>query len=181
LARTLELKYDKVNSYFSGKAEPGSEFWRLLAEKFPNTDIMHLVTGFKNAIPIADDWKEIPILDHIPAGPLVQGFGERGTLGHVRLPCSDPQAFVLVVDGTSMSPEIMENDMVLCSPKEPFVNGKVYAVVAGEDEHTLKRVRRDWKSGSYILIPTNKEFLTEHVPEEQIIRLVRVIQVLRDY
>jgi SOS-response transcriptional repressor LexA len=124
--------------------------------------------------------REIPIIDRIPAGPLTQGFGEGGIIGYFRSTIKDIDAFGLLVTGFSMSPEIQEDDIVTCSPMEPFVNGKIYATVVGDGEQSLKRVRRDERAKAYSLIPSNKEFPTIYVPEEQIIKLIRVVEVRRD-
>jgi SOS-response transcriptional repressor LexA len=146
-------------------------------EKFSlatSEDVIYLLTGKK------DDERVIPVVDKIPAGPLTQSFGEAGVIGHVRTAVKDVEAFGLLVTGTSMIPEIQEEDIVICSPSMPFVNGKIYAIVVGEGEQSLKRVRHDTRSHAYALIPTNKEFPTLYVPEPQVIKLVRIAEVRRD-
>ena len=124
--------------------------------------------------------REIPIVDRIPAGPLTQGFGEEGIIGSIQADLNDENAFGLIVSGVSMWPEIDEEDIVLCSPREPFVNGKIYAAVIGVGEQTLKRVRYDKRSRAYALIASNKEFPTVYVPEEQVIKLVRIVEIRRN-
>lgn len=150
-------------------------------EKFANATgerLFALLTGAET-FEIGDE-REVPIVDRIPAGPLIQGFGEIKNLGAIRTSLKDPDAFALIVSGISMTPEIQEEDVVICSPRIPFVNGKIYAIVVGEGEQSLKRVRYDRRSQSYALIPSNKEFPTLHVPEQQVLRLVRVVEVRRD-
>lgn len=132
-------------------------------------------------VPIERDGDaDVPIVDRIPAGPMMQGFGEEGILGYMRVGVKDPDAFALVVHGVSMYPEIHEGDVVICSPRASFQNGKVYAVVIGEGEQSLKRVRHDTRSKSYALIPSNKEFPTLYVPEVQVLKLIRVVEIRRD-
>jgi SOS-response transcriptional repressor LexA len=142
--------------------------------------VIELLGGFDRQSIAEVERREVPIVDHIPAGPLSQAFGESGIIGYIMSDIRDDGAFALVVSGASMAPEIQENDIVLCSPKEPFVNGKVYAIVVGEGEQSLKRVRFDPRSESYALIPYNKEFPTLYVPKEHILKLVRVIEIRRD-
>ncbi|HEY3874752.1 MAG TPA: LexA family transcriptional regulator [Candidatus Kapabacteria bacterium] len=176
-AKTAEVSVRAWQEWERGNTEPSIS----ALEKFADVtgiNLFTLLTGVET-IPIPAG-REIPIVDRIPAGPLTQGFGEGGIIGSVQADIDDENAFGLIVSGVSMWPEIDEEDIVLCSPKEPFVNGKIYAAVTGEGEQSLKRVRYEKRSRAYALIPSNKEFLTVYVPEEQIIKLVRVVEIRRN-
>ncbi len=160
-----------------GESDPGIE----AVEKFSSAtgeNLFFLLTGEK-PIEIKDQ-REIPIIDQIPAGPLTQGFGELSRMGSVRSDIKDPDAFALLVKVSSMVPEIQEGDVIVCSPRAEFANGRIYATVVGDGEQSLKRVRYDRASLSYVLIPSNKEFPTLYIPENQIVKLIRVAQVHRD-
>jgi len=165
--------------YERGESSPGIEALERYAIN-RNVSLYYLLSG-EEASPHGEPLEvDIPVLDHIPAGPITMGFGEYGILGYIRSEVRDPKAFALIVSGFSMSPEIQEGDVVIVSPLEPFVNGKIYATVTTKGEHSLKRVRRDEKAKAYALLPTNKEFPTLYIPENEILRLVRVVEVRRN-
>ena len=92
---------------------------------------------------------------------------------------NDKDLFSLRIRGSSMEPEISEGDLVVCAPNKPFVSGKVYVVVTDESEATVKQVWR--KSNGYELVARNPEFPMLFLPDEKVIRLRRVIEVMRKY
>lgn len=125
--------------------------------------------------------RTIPIYATIHAGSLTQWIPDEPEIGRLELDVTEADAYSLLVHGSSMSPEIQEGDIIVLSPRAPFLNGKVYAVISGDSEHSLKRVRYDTSAKAYALIPSNREFPTVYIPEQQIIKLIRVMESRRDY
>jgi repressor LexA len=121
--------------------------------------------------------RTIPIYATIHAGNLTQWIPDEPQIGELELDVTEPDAYSLLVRGSSMYPEIQEGDVVVCSPHRPFVSGKIVAVVIESEEATVKRIFR--RSNGYDLVPTNPEFQTKFVPDEKIIRIDRIIQIRR--
>jgi SOS-response transcriptional repressor LexA len=179
-AEYIGVSYDKLQSYIQDKAEPRQEFWSKLKHKFPNADISLIMIGFPGLS--AEDYtveglERVPVLAVIGAGSLSHGFRDEEVIEWVwAMRVKDKDTFSLKITGDSMVPEIYEGDYVLCAPRRPFVNGKIYAVVAGDSEHTIKRVFKERQG--YRLVPSNPEYDSTLIKDEDIIKLVRVVQVL---
>ena len=95
----------------------------------------------------------IPILSEIPATNGLdaqaahdQGIGE-GYVSRAVVGIEDPTAYLVRVTGDSMSPTLVQGDLIACSPaavrEHGFEEGGIYALRLGselDDEATVKRV-----------------------------------------
>jgi repressor LexA len=180
-AKKLGLSYDKVLGYKLGRSDPNTEFLKLLKARFPQVDLTWIITGEKE-IGIASDevTSNVPILHDINAGIATLGFGDQEILGYLAVSgFKDRDLFALRIKGASMEPEISDGDFAICSPYREFINGKIYAVVVGDSEATLKQVWK--KEGGFELVARNPEFRTQFVETEKMIKLYRVIEVVKKY
>ncbi len=75
--------------------------------------------------------------------------------------------------------KISEGDLVVCAPMKPFISGKIYVIVTDDSEATVKQVWR--KEGGYELVARNPEFATIHLPDEKVMKLIRVVEITRKY
>jgi phage repressor protein C with HTH and peptisase S24 domain len=131
----------------------------------------------------------IPILGAIPAGngegtqwAYDQGIGEgyvsRGAVG-----VEDPLAYAVRVTGDSMAPELMDGELVICSPtavqENGFEEGRIYAIRFGADlnhDATIKRVHLISTASQEIeLVPENPRHPRIKVKTQQIDRAARVV------
>lgn len=117
----------------------------------------------------------VPLITRIPASGLTLGFEDIPVEEWVVTSVSAPNAFALRAHGDSMSPKIEDGDTVVCAPDQPFENNKIYAVVAGESEHTLKTVKK--VEGGFLLVPFNQAFDTLFVPESKLVKLYKALKV----
>lgn len=175
---SIGWEYDTVRSYEEGRAEPGSDFYKRLLEVYPDANILYIMTGVHPESLAKINAKEIPILHDVKAGDPVLGFSDIEKIGTMfTTNTKDKDLFGLRVRGNSMEPEISEGDFVICAPLKPFVSGKIYVVVTDESEATVKQVWR--KEGGYELVARNPEFPTIHLPDEKVIKLIRVIEITK--
>lgn len=178
-AKKLQIPYDRLSSYERNRAEPNSGFFLAMLAEFPDVDIGWIMTGSKTQVlsPVEISELEIPVVEEITAGGLTL-FLDQSIVGRtVTTNTKDKDLFGLKVRGDSMFPEVQEGDIVICAPHRGFVNGKIYAVTCAGGETTIKRV---WKrTGGYELVPTNSEFTSTFVDDDQMCRLVRIVQIQR--
>ena len=138
LSRMTGLTQVAIRNYMRGIKVPNSQAMVKLSRSL-NTTIDYLLKGTTIRQTL------LPILYKIPGGSpemisdgdYPAGFGEefvdRGDI-------TDPNAFVLIVDGDSMSPRINSGDMVIISPNSPIHTRSIAAVAINNEEKTLKRV-----------------------------------------
>lgn len=177
-AELLGWEYDTLRSYEDGRAEPGGDFFKKLVEVYPDANVTYIMTGveFTKFAPLAV--KELPILNEVRAGMPIMGFNDEDVIGVTYTSnMTDKDLFALKVKGDSMEPEISEGDIAVCAPHRPFVNGKLFIVVTDDSEATIKQVWK--KDNSYGLVARNPEYPLITLPEEKVIKLIRVIQIVK--
>ncbi|MDO4540208.1 MAG: XRE family transcriptional regulator [Syntrophomonadaceae bacterium] len=130
----------------------------------------------------ADDMVSIPVLGTVPAGVPVEAIEDtqgweliskelarRGTY------------FALIVRGSSMEPRIMPGDTVIVRQQPDVENGDVAVVMVGNEEATVKRVRKYCDGIS--LLPNNPAFAPTFFPyregEESPVRIIGKVVELR--
>lgn len=119
----------------------------------------------------------LPVLGHIPAGPLAEAIEETDSfideIGD--LLAHKPGDFLLRVQGTSMIGDgILPGDLVLLRPDVHIHSGEVAAVQVGE-EATLKRVHFQPGENTVVLRASNPAYVDMVVPADQ----VRVVGAYR--
>ncbi len=175
-AESVGWEYDTLRSYEDGRAEPGGDFFGKLIEVYPDANVTYIVTGINSKELTWAPVKEIPILHEVRAGMPIMGFGDEDIIGVTYTAnTTDKDLFALRVKGDSMEPEISEGDIAVCAPHRPFVNGKLFIVVTQDSEATIKQVWK--KEGGYGLVARNPEYPLIFIPDENIERLIRVIEI----
>lgn len=120
---------------------------------------------------------KVPLITRIPASGFRLGFEDVQVEDWIYTTVSAAGAFALKAHGDSMSPKIEDGDVIIVAPDQPFENNKIYAVIAGESEHTLKTVKRI--EGGYLLVPFNQNYDTLFVPEPKLIKLYKALNVVK--
>ena len=175
-AESVGWEYDTLRSYEDGRAEPGGDFFTKLVEVYPDANVTYIITGINSSEFTLAPVKEIPILNEVRAGMPIMGFSDEDVIGVTYTSnMTDKDLFALRVKGDSMEPEISEGDIAVCAPHRPFVNGKLFIVVTDDSEATIKQVWK--KDGSYGLVARNPEYPLITLPEEKVIKLIRVIEI----
>lgn len=182
-ATLMDITYDKLQSYIQEKAEPRHEFWELIQQKFPSTDITYIITGKSQKLDpnidfaLAREIVKVPIVNDIPASGFVRSFEDMISEDYIYTTVLRQGTFALRIKGDSMSPRYEDGDLVILYPDVFFENGKVYAIVANDSEATLKTVYRE---GDILrLVPSNKKFPEIKVHIKDVIRLYRVAQLVK--
>lgn len=182
-ADALGMKYETLRSYEKGQAEPGSLFFKRLTEVYPGADVGYILTGRKREserMAGALEIRRVPVVHSIPAGGFLEGIPDEEIVDQVfTTDLKTKGLFGLIVKGHSMEPDVYEGDIVVFAPDLPFVNGKVYAVVSQRSEATLKKVYRT-KEG-WTLVPLNPAFESRVLPEDEVIKLYRMVSINRKY
>lgn len=120
----------------------------------------------------------IPILGTITCGePILAEENIEGYREEIAEFLPSGKLFFLKTKGNSMVPTIPENSYVLIRKQESVEDGEIAAVIVnGDDEATLKRVKR--QNGIVMLIADNKEYnpiiITPETPARIIGKAVKV-------
>jgi repressor LexA len=173
-ATSLEISYDRLLAYISGKTEPSPEFFRKLVEVYPEVDLQWLIAGVAGQ---SNAEYKIPIVDSIQAGSLTPSIQGDQVRGYWTPRNQEEGLFGLEVRGNSMYPEIQDGDIAICSPSEPFLSGHIYAVGTKDYSYTLKRLFK--RTGGYDLVPSNPDHLSVFVAQEDLLQIVRVVELVR--
>lgn len=174
----LGSTYDKQESYENGRSFPPPEYWKMLADKFPEADVSLLMLGIPSAMKAFYSERRVPILNSVPAGTLNFSYADEEIQGYLfTINDRDKDIFALQIKGDSMLPEIKSGDYVLCAPDRPFRNADINVVVTSDSEATCKRVFK--RNSGYELVPENPEFESVFVEDEKIIRLIPVVEIQR--
>ncbi len=125
-------------------------------------------------VPIVD----IPVLSSVPAGKTTAIFHPDYIERYVAVDnINDPNAFALIVKGTSMSPKIEDGDIVVVSPRREVRNGDI-CVVRVNDEDVLKKIKID--TTHIHLIPLNPEFEPVSVKKKDVVFIWKVVKVIKN-
>jgi len=136
LEQTLQI-------YFTGRAAPGSEFLRKIAEL--GADINYILTG-KHAIRIEDEKRkggyDYPLVSRLSAGKMIEFFdtGNTEMVGFNYYKKNGCMA--LLVNGDSMNPTIENGDIVLVDSDANINEGCIVAARLRGGEQLIKRFRR---------------------------------------
>ena len=109
----------------------------------------------------------VPVLGHIPAGPLSEALAHPE--GYLRLANLTDDYFGLYVQGDSMADHLQDGDLVLLQQGKPSRSGEICAVRLDHTEVTLKYV--DWKGSrakGLTLRPHNPTYPTLEVTAKEI-------------
>ena len=177
-SESIGWEYDTLRSYEEGRAEPGGDFYNKLIEVYPNSDIGYIITGIGTTA--AQRKRIVSVYQDVKAGAPVLGFADEDIIAQITTNnTKDLELFALRVRGNSMEPEISEDDYIICAPGRSFISGKIYVVVTADSEATVKQVWR--KDTGYELVAFNPEYRNQFYAFDQIIRLIRVVEIQRTY
>ncbi|HEX7040926.1 MAG TPA: S24 family peptidase [Trueperaceae bacterium] len=153
LARSLGIHYVSLRQHLEALQRKGYlEFESRGRGRSPHLALPAQATG-------------IPVLGDIPAGPFDAAVAHPEA--YLPLPGLPDASFALRVRGDSMADLIQPGDVVLLSRRPPSREGEICAVRVGEEDATLKYVRR-LPGGRVELRPHNPAYDTLQVPAEEV-------------
>ena len=174
----IGTSYDNQEAYENGRSFPQQPYWIALSDKFPEADVTFIMLGIPSKVQPYNFSRKVPIVNEVTAGRMNFHFADEEIQGYLFTTNDrDKDLFALKIDGDSMVPEIKDGDFVLCSPDRQFRNGDIHVVVTAESEATCKRVFK--RKGGYDLVPENSEYENQFLQEEQIIKILPVVEIQR--
>lgn len=179
MAEFLGVKYERFSKWINDEHDPPAWFWRLLKEKYPDVDIGYILTGLKSA-PMPIEFRKVPIFAKVPAGKLNFSFADADAEEWIMTDNEkDKDLFALYIKGDSMYPELWDGDVVFCAPHKNFINGENHVVITDQSEATIKKVFKS--AGGYDLLPVNPEFERVFLSDENVVKLIPVVDMKRRY
>lgn len=151
LVRATGLTDSQISSWYNGRYRPNGEAMAKIAKALGVT--VDYLLG-KEEAPVAKltlpEFKEVPVIGKVAAGVPISA--QEDIIGTVM---TEKNVFALRIKGDSMSPRIMDGDVVLVKQQDTAEDGDiVIALIDGEA--TCKVLKRS--HGSVMLVPFNATF-----------------------
>lgn len=151
LSRATGLTDSQISSWYNGRYRPNAEaMTKIAAALGVTTDYL---LG-KEEIPIAKftlpQFHDVPVLGSVAAGTPI--LAQEDVIGTVM---TDKDVFALRIKGDSMSPRIMDGDIVLVRQQDAAEDGDL-VIAEIEGEATCKVLKRS--HASVMLVPFNAAF-----------------------
>ncbi len=130
------------------------------------------ISKVKNIISIPQNLKTLPIVGTITAG--YDGIAYEDDLGQIEVldtalcGYAPEECFVLKIKGNSMYPLFIDSDLVLVHKQNHVDNGTISVVLYNGDEATVKKVVYKQGENWLDLVPTNPEYMTKHIENEDL-------------
>lgn len=182
LAEQIGVSQSTISDWEAGKKMPRSGSIQKIADFFgiPKTNLLveDIDTSEANNVMIVDDFVNVPILGTITCGqPILAVENFEGYRYEIKNTLPSGRVFYLKTRGDSMSPTIPEGSYVLIKEQPDVEDGEIAAVIVnGDDEATLKRVKR--QSGLIMLIADNPSYapivITPDTPARIIGKAIKV-------
>ena len=155
LGAKVSLAESTISLYESGKREPDIQTLEKLAECF-GTTVSYLIGEIDTSTPSSSQkGVRIPVLGRIPAGIPIEAIEE--VLDFEEIPIEDTlggkEYFALKIQGDSMSPKYLENDVVIFLKTPDCDSGADCAVIVNGDDATFKKVIK--QANGIVLQPLN--------------------------
>lgn len=129
--------------------------------------------SLENLIPITNyNITKLPIIGTITAGydgvAIEEDLGQIEVLDTALGGFAAEECFVLKVKGNSMYPLFLDKDLVLVHKQNHVDSGTIAVVLYNGDEATVKKVVYKQGENWLDLVPTNPEYMTKHIENEDL-------------
>lgn len=130
------------------------------------------ISKIKNIMPIPQSLTKLPIIGTITAGydgtACEEDLGEIEVLDIALNGYAAEECFVLKIKGNSMYPQFIDGDLVLVHKQNHVDSGTIAVVLYNGDEATVKKVIYKYGENWLDLVPTNPEYMTKHIENEDL-------------
>lgn len=154
LARDLNLPYTTITSWCKAEFYPRIDKIQLLANYF-DIQKSDLVESKEKLDKLGNPVAEIPLLGTVKAG--YDYMAQENWEGMIEVDKNiikdGSDYFALKIKGNSMSPVLIEDDIVIIKKQEDFENGDLVVAIINGDEATIKKGRKN--DTSIVLQPFN--------------------------
>ncbi|MGF0471190.1 LexA family protein [Lysinibacillus fusiformis] len=173
LARRVGTDRSTITRYYKGIRKISMEELPKFAEVL-EVDVIELLFGseIKNISTISEEKIAIPVLGKIACGEPI--LAKENIESYIYKPVDSlpsGEVFALQAKGDSMEPTIPNGAIVLLRAQPEVENGEIAAVlVNGDEEATLKRIRKD--NGFIWLVPDNPKHELKQITEDYPARII---------
>ena len=136
--------------------------------------LIHLVPNRQRNIVLVDacndeeDMNTLPLVGRIAAGQPIEAMSQTEPVD-IRQLFQGPNRYLLEVKGDSMiGDNICDGDLVVCQRSDTARDGQIAVVLVERSEATLKRVIRQPKKQSVLLVPSNPLMQAMEYPADSI-------------
>lgn len=166
LAKKLYIGQTAVSAWESGRSTPPTDKLQEIANLYgiSMSELLDSTSG------ISATGIKIPVLGRVQAGIPTSAITE--ILDYEEIPADMAERgeyFGLLVRGDSMSPRILDGDVVIVRRQPDVENGEIAVVAVNGDDATVKKVRKS--AMGITLIPLNPAYNTITYTNEQILSL----------
>ena len=181
----LNISKSMVSRWENGHAVPLNMFVAAYAKEF-GIDMNYLIGLVEhNFVELPKRTVKIPVLGSVPAGVPIEAI--ENILYEVDLDADiakNGRYFGLVIKGNSMSPQIMDQDLVIVRQQEEIESGEIAVAYINGYEATCKKILMT--ETGIILQPLNPEYppqaYTWDQAEKMPVRIIgKVVQSRRDF
>lgn len=171
LSKLLNVSNGTIAMWETDKRQPDIDTLKKLANFF------NVTTDYLLGKDIKDNNKgvKIPVLGVVPAGVPIEAIEEILEYEEITPEMAKRgEYFGLKVKGDSMSPNILEGDILIVRKQEDANSGDICVVMVNGDDATVKKIKKDPKG--LTLIPNNPAYDVTYFTNEEIVSIpVRII------
>ena len=171
LSKLLNVSNGTIAMWETDKRQPDIDTLKKLANFF------NVTTDYLLGKDIKDNNKgvKIPVLGVVPAGVPIEAIEEILEYEEITPEMAKRgEYFGLKVKGDSMSPNILEGDILIVRKQEDANSGDICVVMINGDDATVKKIKKDPKG--LTLIPNNPAYDVTYFTNEEIVSIpVRII------
>ena len=156
VCRDLEIPYSTFTDWCNANIYPRIDKIELLANYF-DIKKSDLVENKEKVDMLGNPVVEVPLLGVVKAG--YDYLAEENWIGTVDVDkklAESGELFALKVKGDSMSPVLVEDDIVIIKKQEDFENGDIVVAIVNGDEATIKKGKKS--ETSILLQPLNPTY-----------------------
>ena len=157
ICKDLGFKYTTFTDWYNGNIYPRIDKIEMLANYF-RIEKSDLIEDKEKVDKLGNPVTSIPILGTVKAG--YNYLAQENWIGTVDIETSlvgnGKEYFALKVHGDSMSPILIEDDIVVIEKQNDFENGDIVVAIINGDEATIKKGKKS--DSSILLQPLNSAY-----------------------
>lgn len=157
VCRDLDIPYSTFTDWCNANIYPRIDKIEILANYF-DIKKSDLVERREKVDKLGNPVKEVPLLGIVKAG--YDYLAQENWVGMVDVDANlvkdNSEYFALKVHGDSMSPTLIENDIVIIKKQDDFETGDIVVAIINGDEATIKKGKKT--DNSILLQPLNNNY-----------------------
>ena len=181
ICRDLNFAYTTFAEWYNAKIYPRIDKIEMLANYF-NIKKSDLIENREKTDKLGNLVVEVPLLGIVKAGyDYLAQENWKGTIDVDKKLAEGSELFALEVKGDSMSPVLIENDIVIVKKQNDFENGDIVVAIINGDEATIKKGKKS--DAGILLQPFNQNYepllFTYDEMETIPVRIIGIVKQLK--